>query len=152
MTVSNISISGAGFTAGGLSTGQVLTPGQTATLNVTFTPAAAVGATGSVTVASNATNSPATVTLSGTGVQPVAHSAELNWVASTSTVGGYNAYRSNVAGGPYTKVNSTLITATQYADSTVLAGQTYFYIVTSVDSSSVESLFSNEVSATVPTP
>ena len=46
----------------------------------------AVGVAGSVTVASNATNSPATITLSGTGVPAaVSHSATLNWVASTST-------------------------------------------------------------------
>src|SRR5260370_39433707 len=54
VTVSNVSISGAGFTASGVSTGQILTPGQTASLNVTFTPAAATCVTRSVTVASNA--------------------------------------------------------------------------------------------------
>jgi hypothetical protein len=152
VTISNVSISGAGFSASGVSTGQILTPGQIATLNVTFTPATAASVTGSVTLTSNATNSPATVSLSGTGVQPVAHSVTLNWTASTSTVAGYNVYRSAVSGGPYTKVNSTLITTTQYTDSTVQAGQTYFYVVTSLDSSSVESTFSNEVSATVPIP
>ena len=152
VTVSSVSIAGAGFTASGISTGQILAPGQSATLNVTFTPAAAVGVTGSATVASNATNSPAAITLSGTGVQPVSHSATLNWAASTSTVAGYNNYRSTASGGPYTKVNSNLITTTQFADSNVMAGQTYFYVVTSVDSGSVESQFSNEVSATIPTP
>jgi hypothetical protein len=152
VTVSSVTISGAGFTAGGVSTGQILTPGQTATLDVTFAPAGTVPVTGNVTVASNATNSPAMVTLSGTGVQPVSHSATLDWVASPSTIMGYNAYRSAVSGGPYTKVNSSLITAIQYADPTVLAGQTYFYVVTSVDSSGAESTFSNEVSGTIPTP
>jgi hypothetical protein len=150
VTVSNVSISGAGFSASGVSMGQILTPGQTAMLNVTFTPAAAASVTGSVTVASTATNSPATVSLSGTGVQPVSHSVTLNWVASTSVVAGYNGYRSTVSGGPYTKLNSTLVTTTQDTDSTVQSGLTYFYVVTSVDSSNVESTFSNEVSATVP--
>ena len=152
VTVSSITIAGAGFTASGVSRGQILIPGQTAVLNVTFTPAMATGVTGSVTVASNATNSPATITLSGTGVQPVSHSATLDWTASTSTVVGYNAYRSAVSGGPYTVMNSTLATTTQYVDSAVRAGQTYFYVVTAVDSSGVESTFSNEVSATIPTP
>jgi hypothetical protein len=150
VTVSNVTIAGAGFTASGVSTGQILTPGQTATLNVTFTPATAVTVPGSVTVNSNATNSPATVTLSGTGIQPVSHSVSLSWTASTSTVAGYNGYQSTVSGGPYTKVNSALVTTTQFTDSTVLSGQTYFYVVTSVDSSNAESVFSNEVSATIP--
>ena len=153
VTVSNVSIAGAGFAASGVSTGQILTPGQTANLDVTFTPASAVGVTGSVTVASNATNSPAKITLSGTGVPAaVSHSATLNWVASTSTVAGYNVYRSDVSGGAYSKLNSQLITSTQYPDSTVLAGQSYFYVVTSADSSGVESVFSNEASTIVPTP
>jgi len=119
---------------------------------VTFTPAAAASVTGSVTVASNATNSPATISLSGTGVQPVSHSVTLNWTASISPVAGYNVYRSTVSGGPYTKLNSTLVTTTQYTDSTVQAGQTYYYVTTSVDSSNVESTYSNQVSATIPTP
>ena len=69
VTISSVSISGAGYTASGVSTGQILTPGQSATLNVTFTPAATGSLAGTATVTSNATNSPATVSLTGTGVQ-----------------------------------------------------------------------------------
>jgi fibronectin type 3 domain-containing protein len=76
----------------------------------------------------------------------------LNWVATTSTVAGYNVYRSDVSGGAYAKLNSQLITSTQYPDSTVLAGQNYFYVVTSADSNGAESVFSNEASAVIPTP
>ena len=150
VTVSNVAISGAGYTASGVQSGQILTPGQAATLNVTFTPATAALIPGSVTVTSNASNSPATVTLSGTGVQAVAHSVTLTWTASTSTVSGYNVYRSSVSGGPYTKLNSAVIAATTYTDSNVTAGQTYFYVVTSVTSGGVESANSAEVSALVP--
>jgi len=150
VTVSSVSISGAGFSASGVSTGQILTPGQTATINVTFTPATSMGVSGSVMVASNATNSPPTVSLTGTGVQPVSHSVTTSWTASTSTVAGYNLYSSAVSGGPYAKVNSTVVTATQYLDSAVQSGHAYFYVVTSVDSKNVESLFSNEASAIIP--
>jgi hypothetical protein len=150
VTISNVTISGAGYTATGVSSGQIVTPGQTATLNVTFTPSGTGPLPGSVKVISNATNSPASITLSGTGVQPVSHSITLNWTASTSTVSGYNVYRSTVSGGPYTKLNSTPIAATAYVDTTVQTGQTYYYVVTSVDSSGVESTDSSEVSATVP--
>ncbi len=53
--------------------------------------------------------------------------------------------------GPYALLDS-LVTATQYVDSTVAAGQTYYYVVTAVASGSVQSSNSNEVSATIPTP
>jgi fibronectin type 3 domain-containing protein len=107
---------------------------------------------GSIGVASNASNSPATITLSGTGVQPIVHSATLNWTASTSTVIGYNVYRGTVSGGPYTKINSSVDGNTTFTDTSVQAGQTYFWVVTAVDSSNVESTHSSEVSATIPTP
>jgi fibronectin type 3 domain-containing protein len=65
-------------------------------------------------------------------------------------VTGYNVYRSSVSGGPYSKVNTTLIAATTYVDTTVASGQTYFYVVTSVESNGVESANSAEVTAVVP--
>jgi hypothetical protein len=150
VTVSNVAISGAGYTASGVQAGQIITPGQTATLNVTFTPATAALIPGGVTVTSNASNSPGTVTLSGTGVQAASHSVTVSWTASTSTVSGYNVYRSSVSGGPYTKMNSGLIAGTSYLDSAVTSGQTYFYVVTSVTSGGVESANSAEVSAVIP--
>ena len=152
ITISNVTISGPGFTSIGLSNGQIVTPGQVVTLNVTFAPAATGSVTGSVSVASNASNSPASITLSGTGVQPISHSATLTWTASTSAVIGYNVYRGTVSGGPYTKINSSVDAITTFADTSVQAGQTYFWVVTAVDSSNVESLRSGEVSATIPTP
>jgi hypothetical protein len=149
ITVSNVSVSGAGFNASGVN-GLILTPGQTATLTATFTPAAAGSGTGSVTVASNATNSPDTIALTGNGIAAVNHSVTLSWTPSTSTVTGYNAYSSKVSGGPYTKLNSSVDSAMSYTDSTVQAGQTYYYVVTSVESSNVESIYSSEVSALIP--
>jgi hypothetical protein len=150
LTISNVTISGAGFAAGGVQSGQILAPGQTATLNVTFAPAGTGVLPGSVTVSSNAANSPASVALTGTGVQPVSHSVTLAWTASASTASGYNAYRSTVSGGSYAKLNSTPTAATTFTDAVVQAGQTYYYVVTAVDSSGLESGYSAEVSATVP--
>jgi hypothetical protein len=100
------------------------------------------------------------VTISGSNVAgvnftataQVAHSATLSWIASTSSVAGYNIYRSSVSGGPYTKMNSSLITLLTYTDTAVLAGLTYYYLATSVNASNVESSYSNEISATIPTP
>src|SRR5579885_466430 len=73
VTISSVSVSGAGFSASGISAGQIIAPTKTATLNVTFAPAATGSVTGSVSVLSNASNSPATIGLSGAGVAPVTY-------------------------------------------------------------------------------
>jgi hypothetical protein len=153
IAISNVSISGAGYSASGLPTGQMLAPGQTATLHVTFTPSATGNMAGTVTVASNATDQALTVSLSGTGVQssaPGAHSVMLSWMPSSGATLGYNVYRSSSSNANFTKLNSAPLATTQYDDSAVQAGQTYFYAATSLDSANVESGFSNQVSATIP--
>ena len=64
-----------------------------------------------------------------------AHSVFLSWDASSSQdVIGYNAYRGTNSGGPYTKLNSSLIATTSYTDQTVQSGYTYYYVTTAVDS------------------
>src|SRR5260370_20741693 len=68
VTVSSVTPTGTGFSASGITTGTILSPNQSATLNVAFAPLAAGTVTGAVTVLSNATNSPATVTLSAVGI------------------------------------------------------------------------------------
>jgi len=81
------------------------------------------------------------------------HTVTLNWTASTSTnVAGYNVYRGTIMGGPYTKVNPALVASLGYTDGTVVAGQTYYYVATAVDSSNNESSYSTETKAVIPTP
>jgi len=83
------------------------------------------------------------------------HYVVLSWTASgTAGVTGYNVYRGTTRGGPYsTKLNSSLVTETTYTDNAVQAGGTYFYVVTAVASDGVtESAYSDEASATVPSP
>lgn len=152
VTISAVSISNSKFTASGVSAGTILSPGQHAVLNVTFSPSAAGALTGTITVSSNATNSPSTISFSGTGVTSVAHSVSLAWTADTTTVAGYNVYRSSVSGGPYTKLNSSAVTAAQYTDSTVQGGQTDYYVVTAVSSTGAESADSAQVTAVIPAP
>ena len=83
----------------------------------------------------------------------VSHSVTLTWVASTSpNITGYNIYRGTTSGGPYTKVNSSLISGLSYVDTTVLAGQTYYYVGTAVNSSNAESAYSSQTQGTIPTP
>jgi len=151
VTISSVTPSGAGFSASGVSSGLILTPNQTATITVIFAPTGAGTVSGSVSVASNATGSPTNVSLTGTGVTISSHTVGLTWDASTSSgVTGYFVYRGTVTGGPYSKVNSSEDSSLSFTDSGLLSGQTYFYVVTAVDSSNVESGFSNEVSAAIP--
>jgi hypothetical protein len=150
VSISQITLSGAGYTMTGGSAPVTLTPLQTVTLSVQFGPTVAGTVSGNVSIVSNAAGSPTTVPLTGTGVDPVQHSVALTWNASTSTVAGYNVYRGTVSGGPYAKINSSLVAALNYADSTVQSGTAYYYVTTAVDSSGNESVYSNEVSAIIP--
>jgi hypothetical protein len=150
-TLSAMTLTGTGFSVTGLSLPYTLPAGQSMSYSVTFAPKSAGSVTGSITITSNAADSPNVETLSGTGTN--AHSVSLSWTASTSTnISGYNVYRSNTSGGPYTKVNGSLITSTSYTDTTVQAGQTYYYVATAVNTSNVESSYSNQAQATVPSP
>jgi len=146
VTISNVTVSGAGFNASGIPVGTVLLPGQVATLAVAFAPAATGSVSGSITVTSDAANSPSVIALSGTS----GHSVLLSWVASTSAVVGYNVYEGSVSGGPYSKLTTSPVATTNYTDSSVQSGQTLYFVVTSVSAGNVESAYSNQTSATIP--
>jgi len=60
---------------------------------------------------------------------------------------GFNVYRSENPGGPYAKVNFSLITTNAYTDTGVTNGNTYYYVVTA-EYTGCESIYSNEVSGT----
>jgi hypothetical protein len=88
--------------------------------------------------------------LTGTGT--IAHSVSLAWTASTSpNVTAYKIYRGTTSGGPYSLV-SNLGVATSFTDNNVVSGQTYYYVVTALDSTSAESSYSNQAQAVIPTP
>ena len=148
VSISQVQVSGPGFSTSGLTPPMTLLGGQSTNFIVAFTPAGGGSVTGSVSVVSNAANSPAIINLSGVGV----HLVTLNWDPSTLVVAGYNIYRGTQSGGPYTQLNSSPLSVTAYTDSTVQAGQAYFYVATAVDLNNVESMLSNEISATIPTP
>jgi fibronectin type 3 domain-containing protein len=117
---------------------------------VIFAPATSGSLTGTATVVSNATNSPTTISLAGSGAALATHSVNLSWSAGTSSAVGSYVYRGTQAGGPYTRLNSSLVTSTSYSDGNVLSGQTYYYVATDVDSSGLESSYSSEAFATIP--
>jgi len=77
------------------------------------------------------------------------HSVGLNWNASSTPNVTYKIYRTTISGGPYTFLASPG-TAINFTDPNIQSGQTYYYVVTSVDSSNKESVFSNQTQALVP--
>jgi fibronectin type 3 domain-containing protein len=81
------------------------------------------------------------------------HTVSLTWTGSTSAnVKGYNLYRAEIGGAAYAKMNAVPLTTTSYVDGSVMSGRTYYYVATAVDSSDVESEYSNQATAPVPTP
>ncbi len=160
VTISSMSTSGPGFSASGLTLPMTLRPGMSATFTATFSPSNAGTASGDVYLNLSNGSPIATVALSGsgtnsgstTGSNPVQHSVSLSWTGSTSTVIGYYVYRGATTGGPYTRITSSVVDLTSYVDSSVASGSTYFYVVTAVDSSYVESPYSNETEAVIPNP
>jgi fibronectin type 3 domain-containing protein len=152
-SATNVSISaavtGAGFSVSGASN-TALTPQQSVNLYVGFSPTSAGSASGVLSVSSTASPTPLKVTLSGAGSASQQQSVVLNWNPSSSAVVGYYVYRSTLSPNAYAKVNDSPNTSTSYTDTAVSAGTTYYYAVTSVNSSNVESGYSNQVSVTVP--
>jgi hypothetical protein len=146
--VSSVTSNSSGFVFGGLSLPATIAPGQNASYSVTFTPQASGTASATLSFTSNASNSPTTESLTGTGQ----YSVSLSWDPSTSQVAGYNVYRGTTSGGPYSKINSIPDPRTTYTDGTVASGQTYYYVTTAVNSSGQESTYSNQVAAVIPPP
>jgi hypothetical protein len=62
---------------------------------------------------------------------------------------GYNVYRSTTSGSGYQKINTSLTRWHRYTDKDVTTGETYYYVVTAVNTSGGESGYSNEVKVTI---
>ena len=157
VTVSSVSSNNSAFSVGGLSLPVTIPAGNSASFTVTFSPQTTGAVTAAFTFTSNAQSSTTVETLTGTGTAaPPVHSVNLSWSASTSSsVSGYNIYRAAYASacGSFSKINSLLNTGTLYTDSVVVDGATYCYATTAVNTSNVESGYSNVVSnVQVPAP
>ncbi|HXC95737.1 MAG TPA: choice-of-anchor D domain-containing protein [Edaphobacter sp.] len=157
---SPVTVNSAAFTGTVFTTSQtfpvVLNPSQTLTFQVQFAPTTATAFSGQLTINSNsATGNPALVALSGTGTNvPTAHEVDLSWNAPASSpdpVAGYNIYRAT-GSGSLVLINSSPNTALTYVDKAVTSGSTYSYVVKSADPAGVESVASNQVTVTIPTP
>ncbi len=153
LSISAAQLTGSGFKLSGGSLPATLNPGQTMNLNLEFDPTVTGSETGQLAITSNsATNPAAMVKLSGTGV-PASHEVKLSWDppgSSAVAVTGYHVYRSSGNSGSYQLLNSSAVSATTYADTTVQGGQAYAYVVKSVDASGAESPASNTTNVSIP--
>jgi Abnormal spindle-like microcephaly-assoc'd, ASPM-SPD-2-Hydin len=146
VTVMSASSSNGQFALSGANFPITILSGQTAQVNVVFTPQSATTASGNLSFASNATNSPGPEAMSGSGTPP---QVSLAWSPSTSQVQGYNVYRGTTPGS-YSKINPSLNPTTSYIDTTVSPNTTYYYAATAVSSSGMESGYSAPVTVVVP--
>ncbi len=152
VTVSSATSTSPEFRLSGLSFPKTITAGQSASFTLSFTPQSSGAASGSISLISNAANAPTVETLTGSGTTTSLHDVSLYWNSSSSAVVGYNVYRSTTSGGPYTRINPALDVSTSYNDSSVKGGITYYYVNTAVDTSGVESKYSNQLQAVIPGP
>jgi len=153
VTVTSANSSNAEFTLSGISLPVTIQAGNSASFTVTFTPQATGAASGTLTFSSNASNTPAVQSLTGTGTAPPVHSVALSWTASTSSnIASYNVYRSTTSGSSYSQIGSVTAPTTTYTDNSVTDGTTYYYVTTAVNSDNQESAYSNQATAAIPPP
>jgi hypothetical protein len=150
VTLSSAASSSSQFVLEGTAFPLTIAAGESVSFHVAFTPRSSGTISGSLSFASNASNSHALESLTGIGTV-TSHSVSLWWNASTSSdVAGYNVYRSATANGSYARINATLDSNTAYKDDTVVSGNTYYYAATAVNSSGRESARSTPIEAVVP--
>ena len=77
----------------------------------------------------------------------------LDWANNTEPdFNHYDLFRSTTTGGPYLKQNTTNLTVSQFTDTNVTNGTTYYYVVRAYDNNNNESDPSTERSATPTVP
>src|SRR5271163_3916854 len=132
ITISSASVSGSGFAIAGLSTPKTLSAGQSVGLSASFTPSSAGGASGSISFASNAPDSPLAITLSGTGTQAQIAAAPSSAAFGSVVVGNNNSQTIIISNGGNTglTISQATVTGTGFNTSglsaplTVAAGKT----------------------------
>ncbi|MGO9864405.1 MAG: choice-of-anchor D domain-containing protein [Terriglobales bacterium] len=143
VTISTVTSSAAAFTLGPLTLPATLAANKSVTFTVTFTPATTGAASGSLSVVSDASNSPLSIALSGTGTAAAAGTLAVSptTLSFGSVVDGSSSPLTGKlsATGSAVKVSSASITGTNSGDFvlsgitlpvTIAAGQSSTFTVT----------------------
>jgi Abnormal spindle-like microcephaly-assoc'd, ASPM-SPD-2-Hydin len=130
-TISQATVAGSGFSIVGLTTPLTLTPGQTASFSVTFTPLSAGSPSGSVMVDSNATDPALSIGLSGTAITQSQGSLSATAVNVGSVVAGTSGTQTGTltATGASVSVSSVSLSGTNPSEFSV-SGLTFPVTVT----------------------
>ncbi len=152
VTISSDRSTSSEFALLGLNLPVTIPAGRSIPVTIQFTPALSGRASGKAEFIGNAADSPTVEQLTGTGVASASHYVNLSWDSGGGNPAGYNVYRSTVQGGPYQQINTVLESSTNYTDSTVVSGTTYYYAATEVDAQGQESAYSNVAKAVIPSP
>ena len=123
--------------------------GKSIPVTIQFTPSSSGTDPAKVGFISNATDSPTVEPVTGTGTAQGSYSVSLSWIGDATAVG-YNVLRGNAAAGPFHQINTALDSSTDYTDSTVAAGATYYYVTTAVSAKGEQSSYSNVTEAVIP--
>jgi hypothetical protein len=146
-TISSASASGTGFSISGISAPITLTPGQSASFNVIFSPQASGNFSGSVSIISNASDAVLPISLAGTGTTQQAQ-GQLSVSPSTINIGNVTVGTSGSqtgslsASGASVTVTSASVGSSEFAISglafpiTLAAGQSANFTVTFTPQSS----------------
>ena len=117
VTISQVSATGSGFSLSGITAPVTLNAGQSTTFTVTFAPGSASGASGNVSIISNASNSTLNIALSGTGVSQATLGANPTTLSFGSVTVGSNQSLSETVtntGGSTATINQATISGTGF--------------------------------------
>ncbi len=160
-TISQVSVTGAGFAVTQPGLPLTLAAGQSVSLNLTFTPTVVGTATGSLTVSSNASNPSLSVGLTGSGVTPAALTVSPTSVSfgnvQVGTSQTQNALVSNT-GGSSASISQAAVTGSGFSVSglntpfTLAAGQSASFSITFAPTTTGTSTGSVTLSSTASVP
>jgi hypothetical protein len=91
----------------------------------------------------------ATIGAAAINAEPGYGYVALSWEPSDLEItAGYNVYRATQSGGPYTRLNDTVLITTSYTDTNVTNGTTYYYVVKLLTTDLYEIDYGSETAAT----
>ena len=118
ITISAATESGSGFSISGITAPLTLTPGQSTSFSVTFTPPSANTFNGTISITSNASNPSLTMSLSGTGVAPATLTATPSSLTFTTVVVGQSQTQTETVmntGGVSATISAAAVSGTGFS-------------------------------------